>query len=64
MYFSLKKAFSFELTLPHMVLAGVYAYVTLKDEITEPEDQIIQELKDIVKQKIAGYAVPEMIQVR
>ena len=47
-----------------MVLVGIYAYVTLKDDITEPQDQIIQELKDIVKQKIAGYAVPEMIQVR
>ena len=54
----------FELTSSHIVLAGVYAYVTLKDDVTEPEGQIIQELKDIVKQKIAGYAVPEMIQVR
>ena len=40
---------SFQLTFPHMVLTGVYAYITLKDDITEPEDQIIQELKDIVK---------------
>ena len=41
----------------------MYAYVTLKDHVTEPEEQVIQELRDIVRKKIAGYAVPEMIQV-
>ncbi len=42
---------------------GVYAYVTLKDHVTEPEEQIVRELKDIVRKNIAAYAVPEMIQV-
>ena len=44
--------------------SGVYAYVTLKDGVTESHDQIRQELKDLVKKNIAGYAVPQIIQVR
>ena len=43
--------------------AGVYAYITLKDHVTQPVDEIIGELKSLVKKQIAGYAVPEMIQV-
>ncbi|XP_071834957.1 acetyl-coenzyme A synthetase 2-like, mitochondrial isoform X3 [Apostichopus japonicus] len=47
---------------PHDIKGeGVYAYVILKDGITEPEDQIIEELKAMTKKKIAGYAVPEVV---
>ncbi len=44
-------------------MTGVYAFITLKDHVTEPTDQIVQELKATVRQKIAAYAVPEIIQV-
>ncbi|PIK49636.1 putative acetyl-coenzyme A synthetase 2-like, mitochondrial [Apostichopus japonicus] len=47
---------------PHDIKGeGVYAYVILKDGITDPEDQIIAELKAMTKKKIAGYAVPEVV---
>ncbi|XP_070578293.1 acetyl-coenzyme A synthetase 2-like, mitochondrial [Ptychodera flava] len=49
---------------PHDIKGeGVYAYITLKEGVTEPEDQIMKELKELVKTQIASYAVPEMIQV-
>ncbi|XP_072168945.1 acetyl-coenzyme A synthetase 2-like, mitochondrial [Diadema setosum] len=49
---------------PHDIKGeGVYAYVTLKDDISESEEQIILELKAIVRKKIAGYAVPDIIQI-
>ncbi|CAH1793084.1 unnamed protein product [Owenia fusiformis] len=49
---------------PHDIKGeGVYAYVTLMDEIQEPEAQIIQELKEMVKKQIASYAVPEIVQI-
>ena len=41
----------------------MYAYVTLKDNIAEPVDQIIGELKALVKKQIGGFAAPEMVQV-
>ena len=46
-----------------MLYSGVYAYVTLKEDITEPPEDIIQELKTMVKSHIASYAVPQMVQV-
>ena len=42
----------------------MYAYVTLKEHVTKSSDEIIKELRATVKQKIASYAVPEMMQVR
>ena len=45
-------------------LTGVYAYVTLKMQLDEEPEQIIDELKSLVRSKIAAYAVPEIIQVR
>ncbi len=44
-------------------VAGIYAYVILKDGVTTPEETIITELRAAVKKQIASYAVPEMIQV-
>ncbi|XP_064623292.1 acetyl-coenzyme A synthetase 2-like, mitochondrial [Lineus longissimus] len=49
---------------PHEIKGeGVYAFVTLMEDVTEPRDEILKELKDLVKRKIASYAVPEMIQI-
>lgn len=44
-------------------LLGVYAYVTLKENILEDHDSIKKELQAMVKQAIGSFAVPEMIQV-
>jgi hypothetical protein len=49
---------------PHEIKGeGIYAFVTLKEHVTEPLDQVLSELKHLVKTKIASYAVPEMMQV-
>lgn len=42
----------------------MYAFVILKDDVTESDEDIIKELKALVRQKIAAYAVPDIIQVR
>ena len=48
---------------PHDIKGeGIYAYVTLKDGCCT-ENQIEAELKAIVRQKIAAYALPDVIQV-
>ena len=46
-----------------LAAAGVYAYITLKEHVTEPHEQIEAEMRAVVKQKIASYAVPDMMQV-
>ena len=46
-----------------ITLLGIYAYITLKEDITESEEDIIKQLRALVKKKIAGYAVPEIVQV-
>jgi len=49
---------------PHDIKGeGVYAYITLKEDVTEDPKTIISELKQSVRQQIAGYAVPEMVQI-
>ena len=48
---------------PHDIKGeGIYAYVTLKHGCDD-DDKIITDLKMIVRQKIAAYAVPDLIQV-
>jgi len=45
---------------------GVYAYVTLKGSVKlnkKVEDTLTKELRETVKAKISGFAVPEFIQV-
>jgi acetyl-CoA synthetase len=37
---------------------GIFAYISLKENVKESEENIIKELKLNVKQKISGYAVP------
>ena len=43
--------------------SGIYAYVVLKENVTEPESDIIKELKDSVKKNVASFAVPDRVQV-
>lgn len=44
---------------PHDIVGeGIYAYITLKENVTEDEAQLIKELKGMVKLKIAHYAIP------
>ena len=45
-------------------VAGVYAYVTLKEGVQESNENIIKELKALVKEQIGSFAVPEMVQVK
>ena len=48
---------------PHeMKGEGVYAFITLKEGFTDKLQEVERELKQIVKQKISGFAVPEVIQ--
>ncbi len=54
---------------PHPVKGeGVYAYVVVKEvaaNMTQKEkEELENQLKSMVKQKISGFAVPEMIQVK
>ena len=48
---------------PHDVKGeGVYAFITLKEGFKDKLQEVELELKQIVKQKISGFAVPEVIQ--
>ena len=48
---------------PHEVKGeGVYAFITLKEGYKDKLQEVELELKQIVKQKISGFAVPEVIQ--
>ena len=37
---------------------GVYAFVILKNGVNEKEEEVIEGLKELVKKKIAAFAVP------
>ena len=48
---------------PHEVKGeGVYAFITLKEDYKGDFKAVEQELKQLVKRKISGFAVPEMMQ--
>lgn len=48
---------------PHDIKGeGVYAYVILKDGLVS-DSKIETELRGVVRQKIAAYALPDVIQV-
>ena len=48
---------------PHDIKGeGVYAYVILKDGVL-PDSKTEADLRAIVRQKIAAYALPDVIQV-
>ena len=42
---------------------GIYAYVILKDGVTDDEDSIKQDLKKLIKTQIGSFAVPNEILV-
>lgn len=45
---------------PHDVKGeGIFAFIILKENPESTEDQILQELKKLVRTKIAGYAIPD-----
>ena len=53
---------------PHPVKGeGVYAYIVVKESAMtmnhDEKEKMRNELKAMVKKKISGFAVPEMIQV-
>lgn len=43
--------------------AGIYAYIILKENVTESEAEIEAEMRALVRKKIAAYAVPDLMQV-
>ena len=45
-------------------LSGIYAYVVLKDDIRQTEDQLAIALKAIVKRRVSSFAQPDVIVVR
>lgn len=50
---------------PHEIKGeGIYAFVSLKESIKETPEEITDDLKKVVKTKIASYAVPDHILVR
>ena len=38
--------------------AGVIAFLILKDGVTVEQEEIVQSLKDLVRKKIAAFAIP------
>lgn len=42
---------------------GIYIYVVLKDGVVKSEDNLRAEFNDLVKKRIAAYAMADMIQV-
>lgn len=49
---------------PHDVKGeGVFAFIVLKENVQRPEEEIVAELRKMVRSTIAGYAVPDVILV-
>lgn len=46
-----------------MTFTGIYAYVTLKEGAVIKLEDLVLQLKDLVKKEIGSFAVPEIIQV-
>ena len=46
-----------------LILLGIYAFVILKDGIMANVGSIAEDLKDIVKKKIAAFALPNQFLV-
>lgn len=47
----------------NFLTSGIYAYAILKDDATINAEDLRKDLKDIVRQKIGSFAIPEVIQV-
>ena len=50
--------------MAHILLIGIYAYVVLKDDIRQTEEQLAISLKAIVKRRVSSFAQPDVIVVR
>lgn len=46
------------------IISGIYAYVILKDGVTDNEDDIKKDLVQLVKSQIGSFAIPQFILVR
>jgi acetyl-CoA synthetase len=45
---------------PHDIKGeGIFAFISLKENVNESEEDIIMNLKSLVKAKIAAFAVPD-----
>ena len=42
----------------HLYLPGIYAFVILKDNVVATVESIAEDLKNVVKKKIAAFALP------
>ena len=43
--------------------SGIYAFVILKNDVTESGEEMAQSLKQLVKKKIGSFAVPQLVMV-
>lgn len=43
--------------------SGIYAFVILKDGVTDSEEEMAQSLKKLVRKKIGSFAVPQLVMV-
>ena len=50
-------------TFSSRLVLGIYGYVILKDGVTESDDEIIRGLRNIVRNQIGSFAVPELLLV-
>ena len=48
----------------HLSIAGVIAFIILRDGVDTKEEDIIASLKDLVRKKIAAFAIPTAFVVR
>ncbi len=49
---------------PHQIKGeGIYAYVILREGVSQSDEDITKDLKILVRKKIAAYAVPDVIQI-
>ena len=46
-----------------LLFAAIFAYVIVKDNVSDDEDKIIEDLKMAVKQHIGSFAVPHCFMV-
>ena len=51
-------------TLLILTPSGIYAFVILKDGVTDSDEEMAQSLKKLVRKKIGSFAVPQLVMVR
>ena len=43
--------------------SGIYAFVILKDDVSDSDEEMAKSLKQLVKKKIGSFAVPQLVMV-